>query len=171
MGEAIESPLVEPLRSIGVEEGAISRLLRKHPVRLIQEWVDITLSAEERFGASFFKKSPAAFFIDNVRHAAAGNRTPPDWWHELRRAERRRRATRTKERAKDKSVTQLAEKDSATLPSTLSDLSETMRVQFEVAGQPTEVARRNAQRFAEEYQDSSDSCESDHIRRLLELLA
>ncbi|MBC8290998.1 MAG: hypothetical protein H8E37_11850 [Planctomycetes bacterium] len=27
--------------------------------------------------------------MDNVRHAAAGTRTPPDWWQELHREERR----------------------------------------------------------------------------------
>jgi hypothetical protein len=171
MGEVIESPLVEPLRAIGVDEGAIARILKEHPVRLVQEWVDITLSAGERFGPDFFRRSPAAFFIDNLKHAAVGKRTPPDWWHELRCAERRRRAVRTKERAKGTSARKPQEKDSLTLPSTLNDLSETMRVQFEVAGQPTEVARRNAERFAEQYCQGSGPSLDDHIRRLVELLA
>jgi hypothetical protein len=53
------------------------------------------LAAKERFGDAFFKRSPQAYFVDNVKHAAAGTRTPPDWWHELRKAEqRRRRSTR-----------------------------------------------------------------------------
>ncbi len=75
------------LQSIGFDERDIGRLLRKYPSRLLQEWADITLAAKERHGASFFKRSPQAYFIDNVRHAVAGRRTPPDWWHQLRKAE------------------------------------------------------------------------------------
>ncbi|MBI3861102.1 MAG: hypothetical protein HY290_04320 [Planctomycetia bacterium] len=83
-----DSPLFEPLHAIGLDEGTIRRLLRKYPTRLLQEWSDITLAARERFGATFFKRSPQAFFIDNVQHAALGDRTPPDWWQALRKAER-----------------------------------------------------------------------------------
>ncbi len=38
--------------------------------------------------AGFFKKSAAAYFVDNVKNAAAGTRTPPDWWRDMRKAER-----------------------------------------------------------------------------------
>jgi hypothetical protein len=62
-------------------------LLREHPARLLQEWADITLAAMERRGKRFFRRSPQAYFIDNVKNAAAGGRTPPDWWHRLRRSE------------------------------------------------------------------------------------
>ena len=61
--------------------------MRGYPIRLLQEWADITLAAIERHGRRFFKRSPQAYFIDNVRHAAAGQRTPPDWWHQLRKSE------------------------------------------------------------------------------------
>ena len=75
------------LGAIGFEERSIGRLLRKYPSRLLQEWADITLAAKERHGMSFFKRSPQAYFVDNVRHAVEGRRTPPDWWHQLRKAE------------------------------------------------------------------------------------
>ncbi len=58
MRPSIESPMVEPLRAIGVDKRAIPGILHKYPVRLLQEWVDITLAAEERFGRTFFKRSP-----------------------------------------------------------------------------------------------------------------
>ena len=66
---------------------AIRRHLKSFPQPLLRKWTDITLAARERFGAVFFKRSPAAFFVDNVKHAAQGRRTPPDWWHEIRKAE------------------------------------------------------------------------------------
>ncbi len=58
--------------------------------RLLAEWVDITLAARERFGETFFKRSPAAYFTDNVKAAAVGRRTPPDWWLDVRKEEQRR---------------------------------------------------------------------------------
>jgi hypothetical protein len=82
-----ESPLVDPLRSIGFDDAAIRRILREYRPHIVREWADITLAAMERHGDEFFKKSPAAYFVDNVRHAAAGTRTAPDWWRELRREE------------------------------------------------------------------------------------
>ena len=164
---SVESPLSEPLRTIGVDDHAISRLLSRYPTRLIQEWVDITLAAKERFGSAFFKKSPAAFFVNNVRHAGAGTRTPPDWWQELRRAERcgRRRQGKAKHQ-KNQPVT-TKEKDAAALPHAL---TEAMRVQFEAEGQPADVARRNAKRFSEEYFQSHVLSENDPIGRFLRLL-
>ncbi len=87
-----ESPLAEPLTAIGLDEASISRLQRQYPDRLLREWADITLAAKERYGPGFFKRSPQAFFVDNVKHAAQGNRTPPDWWHDLRKAEERAQA-------------------------------------------------------------------------------
>jgi hypothetical protein len=89
---ADESPVDEPLQAIGFDTATIRRFLRQYPHRLLQEWADITLAALERFGRSFFKKSPQAYFVDNVKHAAAGTRTPPDWWHDVRKSELWRRA-------------------------------------------------------------------------------
>jgi hypothetical protein len=86
-----ESPLWESLLQIGFEHAATGRLIRRYPARLLEEWADITQAAQEKFGSVFFRKSPMAFFVDSVSKAAVGRRTPPDWWHELRRAETTRR--------------------------------------------------------------------------------
>ena len=75
------------LRGLGFDDPGICRLLRRFPMPMLREWTDITQTAKERFGATFFKKSPQAFLVDNLKNAAKGNRTPPDWWHEVRRAE------------------------------------------------------------------------------------
>ncbi len=82
-----ESPLFDTLQRIGFDQLAAARLIKKYPGRLLGEWADITQAAQKRFGAKFFKKSPMAFLVDSVSNAAAGQRTPPDWWHELRQAE------------------------------------------------------------------------------------
>jgi len=82
-----DSALVDPLRTIGLDDRAIGRVLRDHTADTVREWADITLAARERNGASFFKHSAAAYFMDNLKHAAAGQRSAPDWWRELRRQE------------------------------------------------------------------------------------
>lgn len=87
---ADESPLVDPLRAIGFDDAGIARVLRTYRAALIREWADITLAAKEHNGDEFFRKSPAAYFMDNIRNAADGKRTPPDWWHDMRREEKRR---------------------------------------------------------------------------------
>jgi len=87
-GNPQEPALLDPLLAIGFGRPAAERLLRRYPPRLLREWADITLAARERFGEAGFTRSPQAYFVDNVKHAAAGNRTPPDWWHEVRKAER-----------------------------------------------------------------------------------
>jgi hypothetical protein len=79
--------VVDPLRAIGFEEKTIRRLIREYPENLLQEWADVTLAAQERHGERFFTRSPRAFFIDNLQNAAAGRRTPPDWWNRLRKSE------------------------------------------------------------------------------------
>ncbi len=82
-----DSPLFETLQVIGFEQQAAARLIKRFPTRLLCEWCDITQAAQERFGRDFFHKSPMAYLVDSVTKAAAGTRTAPDWWHELKRAE------------------------------------------------------------------------------------
>ena len=74
--------------TIGFDEATVLRLLNTYPARLLEEWADITLAAKERQGDKFFTKSPMAFFMSNIKEAASGRRTPPDWWRELRKRER-----------------------------------------------------------------------------------
>jgi hypothetical protein len=91
--QIVDSPNYELLQTIGFEPPAIAHMFRTYQARLIGEWADITLAARERHGENFFKKSAMAYFLDNIRHAAAGKRTPPDWWRELRRQEQQQTRT------------------------------------------------------------------------------
>jgi hypothetical protein len=85
--DVLASPHYELLQAIGLEPTVIARILCTYPIRLVGEWADITLAARERNGETFFKTSPQAYFIDNIKHAATGKRTPPDWWRKLRKDE------------------------------------------------------------------------------------
>ena len=82
------SPLWDGLTALGFDAGAAGRLLKEFPRAAVREWLDITVAARERFGRAFFKRSPQAYLVDNLRHALASGRTPPEWWHELRSRER-----------------------------------------------------------------------------------
>lgn len=80
-------PVLDSLLSLGFELGAARGLLRKYPAYLLEEWADITQAKIERQGMKSFRRSPMAFFVDSVSKAHQGLRTPPDWWHEVRRSE------------------------------------------------------------------------------------
>lgn len=82
-----DTALYEPLTRIGLTEQSITSIIGKYPASLLREWSDITLAAMEKMGQRFFKKSPAAYFLDNVKNAAQGTRTAPDWWLEMRKEE------------------------------------------------------------------------------------
>ncbi len=84
-----QTALFDSLNDIGFETQSIRWLLKSFPIAVLREWADITLAARERKGERFFRKSAQAWFVDNVKQAAAGNRTPPDWWHELHKVEQR----------------------------------------------------------------------------------
>ena len=84
---ATESPLVEGLLGLGFDLPAASSLVRRYPRKLVALWTDITQAAIERFGRQHFRKSPMAYFVDSLSKAAQGTRTPPDWWHDIRKAE------------------------------------------------------------------------------------
>ena len=86
---ATESPLIEGLLALGFDHQAASRLVRRFPRKLVALWTDITQAALERFGRQHFRKSPMAFLVDSLSKAAQGTRTPPDWWHEVRKAEQK----------------------------------------------------------------------------------
>lgn len=124
-------------------------------MRVLREWADNTLAARERFGQRFFKKSAAAYFIDNVQHASKSSRTPPDWWLELRNAERQAQAAEDRKRREVKSEppaeTILSEESRAVFAKVVQELFQ----QFQSAGQTPETARINAQRLA-----------AEHVRRL-----
>jgi hypothetical protein len=85
--DSTESPLVEGLLGLGFDRDAASRLVRRYPRKLVALWTDITQAALERFGQKHFRKSPMAYLVDSLSKAAQGIRTPPDWWHDARKAE------------------------------------------------------------------------------------
>lgn len=153
-----DSPLHDPLRAIGFDQRAIGRILSCHSAELVQVWSDVTLAAIERKGAGFFRRSPQAFFTDNITSAARHGRTPPDWFQAIRKAEERacaKRGRRIKRgRKPPPSVEELrvAETGRALSPGpNQASLVTEMTAQFCAAGQSLTDARRNAQRFAIEH--------------------
>jgi hypothetical protein len=92
------SPDFDVLQTIGFDEAAISRIIKRYSSARIQLWADVTLAALERKGAGFFKKSPQAFFMNNIRAATDSCRMPPDWWLDLRKEEDRREAANDRRR-------------------------------------------------------------------------
>ena len=74
-----DDPLFEPLRTVGIDEPGIRRLLKAFSAKRIQDWLRITDAAlhETPRGFPGFKTSPAAFLIDGVQN----ERMPPDWFH------------------------------------------------------------------------------------------
>ena len=151
---AVESPLNEPLKAIGFDEAAIQRLIRKFPSRVLREWADITLAAMERKGATFFRKSPQAYFVDNVANAAVGKRRPPDWWYEALKQEQigqqKREAQTTAKRMLDPSVYAVGGADSP------DKIRNDMLANFIGAGQSAEIAQANADLFAKEFANRKD---------------
>ena len=140
---AIESPLLEPLASLGFEPSDAKRLLTRFPRRLVREWVDITLAAKERFGMKFFSRSPAAYLSYNLNRAASGTGTPPDWWHEVRKAEERARAEQARNRRYTTGPARLPEK----AMNSLDEVRDAIFDHFLAAGQSKDKASQNARRF------------------------
>jgi hypothetical protein len=166
LAAANETMVHEPLRSLGFDDGGIRWLLRCYPMPLLREWTDIGLAANEAFGPSFFKKSPQAWLVDNLKNAKAGLRTPPDWWHDKRRAENQARA-----RARPPT-----EMPACALPS----LSDESRQAFEkiagdmfyvflAMGQPEAAAKANAEKFARECAQRGDATLAEPLQRLFKV--
>ncbi len=147
-----ESALYEPLATIGFEPAAIRRILAAYDPRLVAECADMTLAARERFGAHFFKKSPQAYFTDNIQKQSRRERTPPDWWRALRAEEERRR----RESAGDdepagrplrrRGSAQYLETEAR---ETFEQVMSSVFRDFKAAGQSDPAAKENARRQAE----------------------
>jgi hypothetical protein len=155
---AAESPLTELMRQIGLDDRAIRRCLSRYPTNVLQQWLDITLAARERHGESFFKKSAAAYFINNVQNAVQGKRTPPDWWHDLVREERRRQAEIGRQERPRQQVT--TDDSSGALLAAVT-------CQFQAAGQSADVAAANAQRFVNCCGEQSQKAVTTSLLRIL----
>jgi len=147
-----QSPLVEPLRSIGFEPAAIARILSRFRSHDVQVWSDVTLAALERKGRSFFQRSPQAFFMDSIQQAAKGLRTPPDWFCELQKAEERSQAEQIRRKRKQPEENQdgILDVDDSERAH-FEKLVQEMSSQFRAAGQPPQTAKKNAERFAKEH--------------------
>ena len=143
MKTQIESPFYQPLCEIGFEPRDAQRLISKYAGHLVREWIDITLAAKERFGMSFFKRSPAAYLRFYLQRVAAGKDGPPDWWLEIRKAEEHARAERARKRRSTQSSDQLPQKAMDSLDNVRDDIFH----QFLAAGQSEKQASENARRF------------------------
>lgn len=144
-----ETAVHDLLRGLGFDDQAICRLLRRFTMPMLREWTDITQTAKERFGVGFFKKSPQAYLVDNLKNAAKGNRTPPDWWHEVRRAEGRSRATLQGATA-DLTLNVVPDL-SEDCQEAYGRIAKEMFTVFSAGGQSPAFAKVNAKKFASEY--------------------
>ncbi len=79
-------PLAEPLATIGFTPAQIRGIAKKYSRKLVEVWSDVTLRKIERDGLKSFRRSPQAFLLDNLKHAARKERTLPDWYREERTA-------------------------------------------------------------------------------------
>jgi hypothetical protein len=141
----VESPLIEPLTQIGLELLDARRILKKYRRDLVRIWCDVTLVAMEKREKGFFRRSPAAYFINSLQAASRGERTPPDWFLAIQKQEERCRAETASPRPKEASS-----ELSLAINSELSgnDLISEMIAQFRAAGQSLSDAKQNAERFA-----------------------
>jgi len=149
--ELTDSPLFEPLTTIGLDRPTIRRILAAYAPRLIAECADMTLAAKERFGESFFTASPQAYFVDNLQEQAKGRRTIPDWWRMLRsKEERRRRQANLSDAPPDNHDQQDFQKY---LETEAREAFETVMARvfndLKTAGQPDDAARENARFLTE----------------------
>jgi hypothetical protein len=145
---AVESPLLEPLRAIGFDEASAASIIRRFPTSQVQLWTDVTLAALERKGRAFFRRSPQAFFMDNIQKAAQGQRTPPDWFWELRKQEQLARAEVHRQM---RPPCRPPEEGSLQDRQIFEQVVDEMLTQFRAAGQSERDARRNAEHFAREH--------------------
>lgn len=144
----IMSPLAEPLRSIGLDEAGIGRVLKQFSPSIVREWADITLAAIERFGPTFFNRSPVAYFLDNLKKSVADGRTPPDWWHDIRKAEERKQARRDRDRfGRKRQASSLEDSSRQAFDQLRDDLFQQLRS----AGLDERVALREASRQAQRH--------------------
>ncbi len=148
-----ESAILDPLRAIGFDPRSIARIGRQFDHAQIQVWADVTLAAMERKERGFFRRSPQAFFMDNIKNAAKGRRTPPDWFNELQKEEQRHHAKEARQLRAGKDGPTTDPKTELPLENghvRFESVVEDMVVHFRSAGQSDEDANRNAQRFAHE---------------------
>ncbi len=153
---------VEPLRAIGFDDKAIHRIMEKFNTGLIQVWADVTLAAIEHRGKGFFRRSPQAFFMDNIRHATDGHRTPPDWFHQFRKVNTQEDAERDRKERRSSNTGS----DRETFERVVSEMFD----QFRSEGQSETEARQSAERAARSHQQAASKKRASGASSLAELL-
>lgn len=78
-----DSPLYDPLKSLGFDDKQIRWLLKSFPQSQLEMWADITLAKRERDGDKAFSVGPQAYLVDNLKR----QRTKPDWYVDLQKHE------------------------------------------------------------------------------------
>jgi hypothetical protein len=150
----IASAFDELLMKLGFDESGARRLQRQYPATLLREWIDVTQAALEEFGRSYFRRSPQAHLVDNLKNAKAGKRTPPDWYHSVRRAEHRAATPKPAVAPVDLSPTpELPEQSRQSYEQVANDIFRF----FCLAGQPESAAKANAEKFAGEFVRRGDT--------------
>lgn len=162
--ETNDSPLIEPLASIGFDSAAVARILNEYPHSVLREWADITLAARERFGNAFFKVSSQAYFVNNVKHAAAGIRTAPDWWYDIRKAEERR--VQAEHRAERQTEAEQREQLTDEEQVKFDQIADQLFQQFRSAGQSEMAARNSATKFARQHVQKSAHRSTANLRAI-----
>ncbi len=138
----LESPLVEPLTSIGFDQRDVLRIIRTYPNALVQEWADITLSAVEH---NVVKQSPQQYFRYHIKRAHEKKTTPPDWWRELRKQEIEAHASETSLAQSDQAFDTFLAKQGR---EAFEKVMERMFTELRQAGQSEHDARSNAEHIA-----------------------
>jgi len=156
-GKAHGSPCYDPLKAIGFSDTDIARILKVHNHKTVQEWADITLAAIER---KMITKDPKAYFRYYIGKAAKREATPPDWWRELRKQEKRQR--RKQQRATCPTIADAVSQATNFSEAFDKYLQEEAKVvfervtadlfnQFQTAGHSERDARHSADRFARQH--------------------
>lgn len=141
-----DSPLFDPLHSIGFDEIVIGRILKRHKPKLVEQWADITLAAME---SKRIQKSPQAFFQFHIDRAAKGELTPPDWWREYRKQQEQQEWEQNREKSSVLSGVSDDDAFDAYLQNEARDaferISDRLRRQFTDGGQTFSDASENAE--------------------------
>ncbi len=163
-----DSRFYEQLKRIGFEDSGIARTLGEYKPHLLERWIDVTLIAIERFGPPFFRRSPQAFLIDNLKNAAMGTRSAPDWYHELRKHEETRRKPELRKHESDAFEDFLTGQGRRQFESVVKQ----MLRHLHSSGQSSREAKSNAEQFAREHMrkrfSSSNVTNPTHISKLLQ---
>ena len=89
-GDLKSSRHFQPLTDIGFDERATRHIIHNYKSNIIDRWAEHTLIAmEDPRGFPGFKKTPMAYCMDGIKN----NRPLPDWHHEFKKQEERRRST------------------------------------------------------------------------------